>query len=131
MRETVGIEGRRQLYSCGEGWSILRWTKKSWVVIGREKTVYSGKPIPAYFETNLQGSVMILTKSYRRLLKLIFLCALLPAAVSCSLFEKRIAHTAGDPTMPADTHLEMRLEPGEQPGEISERTLHPGPLKIT
>lgn len=74
---------------------------------------------------------MILAKKYRRLLQLIFICTLLPAAVSCSLVEKRIAHTAGDPTMPADTHLEMRLEPGEQPGEISERTLHPGPLKIT
>jgi outer membrane protein len=74
---------------------------------------------------------MISPKRYRRLLELVFLCALLPAAVSCTLVEERIDHTAGGPHVPADTQIEMRLEPGEQPSEIAERTLHPGPLKIT
>jgi len=74
---------------------------------------------------------MILANSYHRLLKRLFVCALLPAAVSCNLVEERIDRTAGGPNVPADTEIQMRLEPGEQSGEITKRTLPPGPLKIT
>jgi outer membrane protein len=70
---------------------------------------------------------MILAKSYHRLLKLLFVCAWLPAAVSCTLVEERIDRTAGGLNVPADTEIQMRLEPGE----ITQRTLPPGPLKIT
>jgi outer membrane protein len=74
---------------------------------------------------------MILAKRYHRLLKLLVVCALLPAALSCTLVEERIDRTAGGPNVPADTTVQMRTEPGEKAGGGAARELPPGPLKIT
>jgi outer membrane protein TolC len=59
------------------------------------------------------------------------LCALLLASVSCSMVEKRIDRTAGGPNVPADTTVQMRMEPGEPSEETAARTMPPGPLKVT
>jgi outer membrane protein TolC len=66
---------------------------------------------------------------YRRMF--FALCALLLASVSCSMVEKRIDRTAGGPNVPADTTVQMRMEPGEPSEETAARTMPPGPLKVT
>ena len=57
--------------------------------------------------------------------------ALLLAAASCTLVENRIDRTAGGPNVPADTVVQMRPQPDEQPAEVTARKLPPGPLKVT
>jgi outer membrane protein TolC len=58
-------------------------------------------------------------------------CALLLAAVSCTMVEKRIDRTAGGPNVPADTTIQMRMEPSEPSEETPAPVLPPGPLKVT
>jgi hypothetical protein len=57
---------------------------------------------------------------------------LLLASTSCTLVEKHIDRTAGGPNVPADTVVQMQLEPTAPSEEIpAARTLPPGPLKVT
>ena len=66
---------------------------------------------------------------YRRMF--LAVCALLLAAVSCTMVEKRIDRTAGGPNVPADTTIQMRMEPSEPSEETPAPVLPPGPLKVT
>ncbi|MGD9058384.1 MAG: TolC family protein, partial [Desulfobacterales bacterium] len=66
---------------------------------------------------------------YRRMF--LAVCALLLASVSCTMVEKRIDRTAGGPNVPADTTIQMRVEPGEQSEEIPAPVLPPGPLRVS
>jgi outer membrane protein TolC len=63
--------------------------------------------------------------------KLLAVSGLLLALASCTLVEKRIDRTAGGPNVPADTVVQMQLEPTEPSEEIAARILPPGPLKVT
>jgi outer membrane protein TolC len=57
---------------------------------------------------------------------------LLLASTSCTLVKKHIDRTAGGPNVPADTVVQMQLEPTAPSEEIpAARTLPPGPLKVT
>ncbi|MGD8409044.1 MAG: TolC family protein [Desulfobacterales bacterium] len=66
---------------------------------------------------------------YRRMF--LAVCALLLAAVSCTMVEKRIDRRAGGPNVPADTTIQMRMEPSEPSEETPAPVLPPGPLKVT
>jgi outer membrane protein len=74
---------------------------------------------------------MMLARCYHHLAELFVMGALLLAAASCTLVENRIDRTAGGPNVPADTVVQMRPQPDEQPAEITARKLPPGPLKVT
>jgi len=58
-------------------------------------------------------------------------CGLLLVSASCTLVEERIDRTAGGPNVPADTAVNMDLEPSGQPAERAAPTVPPGPLKVT
>lgn len=58
-------------------------------------------------------------------------CGLLLVSASCTLVEERIDRTAGGPNVPADTAVNMDLEPTGQPAESAAPAVPPGPLKVT
>jgi outer membrane protein len=74
---------------------------------------------------------MIFARCYHRLLEIPGVYVLLLVLTSCTLVDERIDRTAGGPNVPADTAVHLRLESTEQPSEIIEQTLPPGPLKVT
>jgi outer membrane protein TolC len=74
---------------------------------------------------------MMFPGCYHRLLGFLAICGLLMVSASCALIQERIDRTAGGPNVPADTAVNVRLEPTEQPEEMAARTVPPGPLKVT
>lgn len=66
-----------------------------------------------------------------RLLVLLAVCWALLMAGSCTLVERGIDRTAGGPSVPADTTIDMRRDRVEPALEMTARTLPPGPLKVT
>jgi len=66
----------------------------------------------------------------RRLSKFHSACWYFLLLSSCALVEERIDRAAGGPNVPADTAVYMRQEL-KAPEAVAERTLPPGPLKVT
>jgi outer membrane protein TolC len=78
-----------------------------------------------------RGTDMMCESFFNYLRKLLAVSGLLLALASCTLVEKRIDRTADGPNVPADTAVQMQLEPTEPSEEVAARTLPPGPLKVT
>jgi outer membrane protein TolC len=74
---------------------------------------------------------MMFARCDRRLLEIPGVCVLLLALASCMLIEERIDRTAGGPNVPADTAVQMQLEPAEKSNQIAAQTVPPGTLKVT
>ncbi len=73
----------------------------------------------------------MISRCLLRLLALLAGCGLLMMSGSCTLVEKRIDRTAGEPNGLADTAVHAGLETTGQPEAMPTRTLPPGLLKVT
>ena len=67
----------------------------------------------------------------RRLLAVLIINGALLVSASCTLIDERIDRAAGGPNVPADTDVHIRLDSGERPQDIVERTPPPEMFKIT
>jgi outer membrane protein TolC len=86
---------------------------------------------PSRQEQYSGGAEMIFAGIWHRLLGLLIINALLLVVASCTLVGERIDRAAGGPNVPADTDVNMRLEPIDQQKEAPLRVISTDPLQIT